>query len=135
MNDTITTPDLIIEVHRYDKPENTFRFFEFSAGDISYNHENTKPFAISREDMGPNYLRTARCQISEAEAEVKRRAIEEDGFRPLSLEALPGHVRRWVIHSHCPIEFHSVLDNLDPEWTRRVTLWTNGSLPDDPREG
>ncbi len=128
--------DLCIEIHRYDKPENKYRFFwftpqqggsEIQLGAVLGHDVHFTEYPFETDDFeaprGPAYAETGRQQLLEDAAEKERKVLDRLGYKPFRLEDVSNDLAQWVIHTQCPIEFHSMLDARDPDWTKRVTIW------------
>lgn len=137
------TPDFTLEIHRYSQPEEVFNFFHFQAekssspltfGAVlgsdpldgksridyapSYHHH---PF-MEMDEEGPAYAEVSR-ETGVRDPERVRDFLRTERFIAHPMGALDEDFAGWVIHTQCPIEWHSGLDARESEMTDRVTVW------------
>jgi hypothetical protein len=125
MNDNY--PDLVVEIHRYDNP-NTYRFFSLESGPFM-GGMMYRPFR-KVDDPGPVYNESHREQIGSEEAQVRRKQLHKDEYKPVPFLSLPVDLAFWVTHHMAPIEFHQALDSRrDQKMANRITVWVRGELP------
>lgn len=127
-------PDLCTEIHRYDKPEDIYRFFTLVPREVSHQHMNYRPFQ-NREVMGidptaQNYVEIERHQLYSDPAQETRDTLVADGYRPVPLAEVPLALAQFVIGNQAPIEFQSKLSAGDKKWLKRIVVWVRGELPE-----
>ena len=111
------TPDFTLEIHRYSKPEELFNFFHFEARENGENY----PFEKLNDD-GTAYAEVGR-ETNVRDPERVRDYLRTARFIAHPVGALDDDFASWVIHTQCPIEWHSGLDARESEMTDRVTVW------------
>jgi hypothetical protein len=135
MNDRVVTPDLCIEIHRYSKPEDIFRFYfltalnEHTAQDAQ-GFDRIKHYPFRRIDwresriLGPAYVEVKREQVPAWGEKAKENwEYLPKTFKAYSLQEIGPDMAHWLVHTHCPIEWHRILDDPDHPDHAKVSGW------------
>jgi hypothetical protein len=123
-------PDLCTEIHRYERPENIWRFFTLLPRPISDAFMNHRPFSPpGYNPAAQNYIEAERHQVHHGRAEEIREGLIKDGYTPVKFMDLPTVLAKFVIFNQAPLEFQMQLSQGDPALTDKIVVWVRGELP------
>jgi hypothetical protein len=132
MTDTIDLeyPDLCTEIHRYERPEDVYRFHTLLPRPVSERHSNHRPFSPpGYNPQAQNYIEAERHQVHTGRAEELREGLVQDGYRPIKFIELPEVLAKFVTYQQAPLEFQLQLSQGVEFVTDRIVVWVRGELP------
>jgi hypothetical protein len=124
-------PDLCTEIHRYEKPEDIYRFFTLLPRPVSDVFMNHRPFSPpGYNPLAQNYIEAERHQVHIGRAKEIRDGLIEDGYRPIKFVELPPVLAKFVTYNQAPLEFQLQLNQGVEFVTDRIVVWVRGELPE-----
>jgi len=144
MNSQTEFPRFVLEMKRYDVPEEIWNFFMFKAesdvedkaelemamAHITNRHPSQGPitytyweFPFGDDEGKTGYAEIARASTKRPVAQQTRQFLANSGFIPMSMEEITEQFRDWVIHYQCPIEWQKSMEAGQPDVLDRVKVW------------